>query len=611
MSPSKGDPGRHLSVGATPRADESLPGFIMRLADRTRFASADKLAILAGLRQPGSAATNADLSSLALLARADEAQLVAMSYRRAGRSAHQHFLGGEISREFIRLDCRRFCPQCLSLSLYHRARWDLALATACGEHGVRLIERCPGCHKRFGWREPGMERCACGAYALKEFQSVSGREAVVAGKLLDLLEPHEAAWLAAPLACCSSGDLLRLLMSLGMFLTAWPRQRRIEALVAAGPDTVAGVVGAGMQALEDWPASIHGFLARQEAMSADRRGRYGARKSLGAFYNWLTEMAAGPVKDALAQAAAGFVARDPELARRTHRSRLLVCEQAVPALGLLEAAKQLKTRGTRVKRIMAAGLVPPVASEGRGIPMLISRSAVEHLATAVSDSMTLAQAAAALGICVPRMRSLVQNGLVQPVHRGLADGRGPWAFARQTVLGLPDELAAEASEEWSGRTMDFDAAAEALRRRGIGLAAMLAKVSEGNLQVRLRDRSAVGLKQLRFSSAEVRCLCRALEDPESMTLQAAAERMGLKWQVVANLVDRGLLPSWNGRISAADTSWFLDAHVSGGQLAREWRTSPRALAARLEREGVLPVAGPGVDGSRQNFFARSNLGGLG
>ena len=608
MLPSKGDAGRRLSVGAAPRADESLPGFAMRLAARARFASADKLAAMAGLRQPGSAVTDADLSTLAELAGTTEASLAALAYRPTVRLAHQDFLGGVVSREFIRLDTRRFCPACLAQSLHHRARWDLALMTACHEHGVRLVERCPRCNKRVGWRNPAMGRCGCGAGLLGAPAEVTlPREAYVAGRLVDLLVPSRLPWLAAPLAACGSADLLRLLMCLGMFLAGWSGQRRIEALIAAGPDAVARMTAAGMQAFEDWPASVHGFLAEQGASAGDRRGRYGARKSLGAFYEWLTLMEAGPVKDALAQATAGFVARDPELSRRTHRSKLLACGDAAPALGLLDAAGMLRTTGTGVRRMMTAGLLPDVASEGRGVPMLLSRSSVERLATLVPSSLNLAETAAALDISKARVRVLVEGDILRPVHQAASEGWGRWAFVRADVLSLPDRLAGKGMASRPGRTVGFDAAAEALRRRGIGLAAILARVGIGELPVCLRDRSATGLKQLRFSASGLRGLCRALEDQEYLTLQAAAERMALKWEVVANLVGRGLLPTERGQLTRAGVDGFLASHVTGGQLAREQGTSPRALARKLDSLGVRPVVGPGVDGSRQHIYARASV----
>ena len=63
-----------------------------------------------------------------------------------------------------------------------------------------------------------------------------------------------------------------LLMCLGMFLTGWPRHRRIETLVAAGMGAVGSVLVAGIRALEDWPGSIHSFLRGQAAARAHAGG---------------------------------------------------------------------------------------------------------------------------------------------------------------------------------------------------------------------------------------------------------------------------------------------------------------------------------------------------
>ena len=559
---------------------------------------------MAGLRQPGSAVTDADLGPLAEMAGADRASVDALAYRPEPRAAHQVFMGAEISREFIRLVVRRFCPACLKEHLHHRACWDLALLTACPVHQVRLVERCPRCRRLFGWNGD-LARCRCGM-VLAEVAAfpVSTRESFAAGRTLELLAEARPAWLGTSLAACNRGDLLRLLMCLGMFITSWSRQRRIEALVSAGPDAVARVVCAGVSVFEDWPVALHGFLARQEAGAATRRGRYGARKSLGPFYEWLTLMETGPVKTALADAAAGYVAADPELARLSRRSRLLASDEARPALGLLDTAALLGTSGTRVRRLMAAGLVPEAVSHGRGVPMLISRPAVEELAAVVHGAMTLLETSRALGISKARVRVLVEAGVLQPVHRASSEGWGWWAFARADVASLPDRLGRGATADHPGRLVGFDTAAEALRLRGAGLGVMLAMVDDGRLPVRSQDRSAVGLKQLRFLSVEVRRTCRALEDGGRLTVQAAAERMALKWAVVSNLVAQGLLPARDGILSKADVDTFLAAHVTGSQLAREQGTSPRSLERRLWALGIRPVVGPSVDGSRQNIYCR-------
>lgn len=523
MSTSSGDVGRRLSVGAALRPGESLPGFVLRLSERARFTTADRLAAIAGMRQPGSAVTKADLSPLAGLAGSTAAILETAAYRPVAQPAHHRFLGATVSREFLRLDVRRFCPLCLKTSSFHRARWDLALVTACAGHSVRLLDRCSTCGKHVGWRYPSVGRCRCGADLLAvRPTSVTAQEAHAAGRLEALFDADGADWLPAALRRCEAADLVRLLMCLGMFLTGWTRQRRIETLVTAGPDAIALVTVAGVDAFENWPHPIHRFLKLQDAGAGARRGRYGARKSLGAFYDWLTLMEKGPVKDALSEAAADYVGADPVLARRTHRSKLLTSDTAVPAMGLREAGGALGAAGPRVRKMMVAGMLPAAKSEGRGVPMLVDRTAVEKLAAVMSETFDLGQTASTLNISKARVRALVEGRVLSPVHRGTSDGWGRWAFAREEVFFLPGRLAGAGPIGGPGRTIGFDTAAEAYRRRGVGLAEMVAAIERGELPVHSMDPADRGLKGLRFSAASVRAACRSREDSVRLTVQVAA-----------------------------------------------------------------------------------------
>lgn len=604
MPRSSADAGRRLSVGADPRAGESLPGFIMRVAHRARFRTADRLAGMAGLRQPGSAVTADDLRPLASLVGADPVLVEAVAYRPSPRRGHHSFLGGTLNREFLHLGHRRACPECLAESAHHRARWDFALATACADHGVRLVDRCPECGRRLGWSLADLAACRCGV----DLRRAAGKPVRVAEALgnreaLELASAGPLPWLPTPLAGCDRADLVRVLMCLGMFMTDWVRQRRTETLVTAGQDSTAEVVCAGVGALKDWPLSVHRFLDAQVSGAEARRGRYGARKTLGAFYGWLTLMEAGSVKDALAAAAADYVARDAALDRRTHRSLLLARDAPGSFMGLNETADLLGVSGGGVKRMMAAGMLPEAASEGRGVPMLIERAAAKALAETMHGALDLAGAAAALGVSRARLRRLVEGGVLSPLHRASAEGRGKWAFPPDAIRLLLARVSAGA-EAGSGdaRMVSFETAAEALRRRGIGLAEAVAMIGSGRLRAASLNGAAVGLKRLRFAASDVRLLCRDLEGGDRLTVQAAAERLGLKWQVVANLVARGILPSRDGCVVTADVDGFAKGHLSGSVLARRQGTSPTALARMLAARGVTPVVGPGVDGSRQNIY---------
>ena len=601
----------------------------MRLAARQRMADASRLAGMVGLRQPGSAVVPCDLAALARRAGTQIAALDAIAYRPAARFGHNAFLGGVVNREFIDISRRRACPRCLSVSPHHRAVWDCALVTACPDHLVRLLDRCPRCPRRLGWRRSNLTRCACRA-DLTAFAGVPvpAEAAGAARDVVALIGSQHVPWLGGRLAACDRADLLRLLMCLGMFLTDWRRERRIETLVAAGPDSVARVVLAGLDALKRWPEPLQAYLADQRVRAGQRQGRYGARKTLGAFYDWLTLMEDGEVKAVLAEAAREFVQRDPQLARRVHRSRLLTMADPEPdggVLALIDAARRMGRSGETVKRMMATGMLPAAASEGRGVPMALDGEAVEALGSRLRRAVPLVEAARMLGISRARTRRLAEAGLIRPIQRVAAGGWAQWAFDPVEIKGFMNRLAAGTSGSTSStRTVGFNYVAEALRRRGVALERMVHLILDGDLAVLGHAKSdgscgdhhaipaspkeMVGLKQLRFDPASVRNLCRGLENGPVMTIEAAAEQLGLKWQVAAHLVHAGLLDAVDGGVAHASVERFPIDYVTGAALAREWRTSPRSLARKLAEQGAFPVVGPRINGSRQNVYRRAEIG---
>jgi hypothetical protein len=100
-----------------------------------------------------------------------------------------------------------------------------------------------------------------------------------------------------------------------------------------------------------------------------------------------------------------------------------------------------------------------------------------------------------------------------------------------------------------------------------------------------------------------------LEGGDTLTIQAITQRLKLNWVVVAHLVERGLLIAKDGFIRSEDFDRFQATYVSGSALAKEMKTSPRMASEILAERGILPVVGPQVDGSRQNFYRRTDVDG--
>ena len=578
----------------------------MRLAARVG-SRADRVAGMAGLRQPGCVTRCADLTRLAALASMPVDSLEALTYRPVDRFAHHRFGAGLLHRDMLDLMSRRVCPACLERSAFHRRAWDLTMLTACPEHAIRLVNCCPQCYRHLGWADTSVDRCRCGSESKSWPQAtVSVRESRSCARLLELASAAECGWLPGPLRECDPADLVRLSMALGMFLTGWRGGRRPETLMGAGPDAVACVVVAGIEALVDWPRPLLEFLEVERLRAGERSGRYGAAKALGPFYGWLRDVEPGPVKNALMAVVQRSIASDPVEVHRMHRSELLSAGRAAkPVLvNLRQAADMLGRSTTTTKRMLADARLPDEQFGGRGIPTALDGAAVLSLMHSEQGLLTLRDVASRIGLAKARTRRILKAGLV-PVCNPASNAQSRrWAVDTAAVDGFLCGMLARVVPRPRERLGGFDYAVEALRRRSIDMVAMLRRLQEGSLCPAGVDEAAVGIKQLMFARSDIVALCAASEPSRFLTVQEAARLLGLKWQVVDHLVRRGILTRTPEGIPVTAVEGFSADFVTGAELARVRKTSPRALAASLAAAGIVPVSGPSVDGGRQNFYAR-------
>jgi hypothetical protein len=102
---------------------------------------------------------------------------------------------------------------------------------------------------------------------------------------------------------------------------------------------------------------------------------------------------------------------------------------------------------------------------------------------------------------------------------------------------------------------------------------------------------------------------------DEMTLPHVALRIGVKQEVVYALVRVGLLQAslrrsgrrTEQRVKRSVLDDFEHRYIFGRDVARVLARSPRATVDFLATEGVLPVAGPGIDGCRQIVFERDQV----
>lgn len=90
------------------------------------------------------------------------------------RFGHRHF-------SLLR---RKICPACFAQQRITPWYWSIRLFTACPDHGLQLLDRCPACDEPLSWRRDH-ERCRCGLeYSSAEVQYASPQQTIVSKLIL-------------------------------------------------------------------------------------------------------------------------------------------------------------------------------------------------------------------------------------------------------------------------------------------------------------------------------------------------------------------------------------------------------------------------------------------
>jgi hypothetical protein len=153
------------------KADESFLGYIIRLAEQNGYESPGWVINLLNLRNISFSTCHAFMHPssesfrlLTKLSGSDADKLSSLTYQPLGERARNIYLffGAPVHRSFIRPNYPKVCPQCLRKTSYCRRIWEFALITVCPAHKCLLIDECPQCKERIGWRRAEVSKCPCG-----------------------------------------------------------------------------------------------------------------------------------------------------------------------------------------------------------------------------------------------------------------------------------------------------------------------------------------------------------------------------------------------------------------------------------------------------------------
>jgi hypothetical protein len=295
------------SLSAHPLADESLVGFIFRLAKRRHAGSASSLAARVGFERLSNKPQPAWVEALAVDARIPASEIWAVA-NGPQDDATGMFRGIPLpSGYFDRRGASdyRVCPECLVESPYHRAIWTIACVAVCPVHDKVLIDTCRACGEPLRFVGTDMFLCPCLKGRLDRMRTtpVDHDEArgtrVVYGLLGDQRFTADAGYARTlePLADLETGTAVDFLYRVGLHRIS-PRRALFSVQHAGELAWEAHVaLNRGLAVAEDWPRAFVGVLDN-------------IRRHYPAFRSVALNRSAGPVErwlDKLAKGTAGTI----------------------------------------------------------------------------------------------------------------------------------------------------------------------------------------------------------------------------------------------------------------------------------------------------------------
>lgn len=167
-----------------PNIHEDAVGFLIRVAERNHISGPN--AVLANITEGRHLSIDtANLPRMAHYCRNYVEELLHLSgveqHLSDGSRAWQ--VNGEwVSKSsFISARNVRVCSLCLQKQSYIRGTWSLSFYTACAQHGVRMLEQCPGCGRPLRWDRRRVSYCGCNYdFSAAPVTPVSGPSALMA-----------------------------------------------------------------------------------------------------------------------------------------------------------------------------------------------------------------------------------------------------------------------------------------------------------------------------------------------------------------------------------------------------------------------------------------------
>lgn len=574
-----------LAFRLEPFADESLNGYLQRLAEENFLSSASLLLSTQGLTLKAQYSP-AEIEVLAQLTQqpADRLQPLA---------AFHHVQGSLRAGYFLRRKGIAVCPTCLAQAPYIRQAWHHELVTACPTHSLQLLDLCPQCARVI---EPGRGpflRCRCGQSLCEPALAKAAHAADrwVSGILAG--DPHSIDALRQQLEWTEAlpQDIDQFVLFLANLERDQPQRRRKAMTFAQAQAINQAGYAIGRDLQRNFQAFVLSRIAQANQLRSSR-----FLLNLGPWYRALTKVFDTPPYQAVMRILAEALVQHADAP--INRKIKHICAQQLALKSCYTAAEAARALGTSADRIFmlvkSQQLPGHILQSSSTEYCVVDRQAVDQHREAALAVMHGRDLLKALNITRRIRDRLVESGALQRV--GDADkplfARGE--FWRRDVQQLLQVLRDNCSplplstgltlDEISGRRFSAEQANELYRA-----------IFAGAIRPRDQLPNVDGLLAYRFDEAELREAVVGESTVSEWTITELSQASGWKHESIKSWIERGYLECRQlevqgrktRRISLPHLIRFMSNHLVLADVAKRLNSKSIWLSNSLKCRGAF------------------------
>jgi hypothetical protein len=499
---------------------------------------------------------------------------------------------------------RRWCPLCLQDNGYLRGVWGVKQSCVCEVHGCFLQEDCTQCHQKQTWQFLNLLKCAqCGAALDKmPIQPASRIMAAMQYAFVANFTGVKSEFFPE----LDTNAWLRLIRYLGQFNGVELPKRPGQISGFHHLEVAKACMSNVANLLDDWPYNFERLL---QCVQSSQPAISSLKKTFGVLYRvlyfHLRDNQFQFLRDAfetyLHQHWWGMVCKRNRAFKPTTIA-------AHPRLTLKQAAKQTGLAPSLIRHLSTNKVIVKNnirLPSGRQVSSF-HQANLPHIEAIAKDVMDLQTTATYLGVSERVVRELIATKIVRPIVMRKQANMANWLISKQQVKHLLIKTIFKQNED----LVSFSSIVKHWRLRDGELVQLVKALISKELNAFDDSHESVVIgKAMLDKLAAKNWLCTLRKGLNTLSIDEAAQQLGIKQQVAYHLEKVGLLLSIQtkqaGKQIPKDAIITFDhKYIALSILAKLQQTSPTALFKTLK---VKPITGPKIDGGRQYFYLRSTL----